>query len=85
MQGGAQPTPGKFARAEIDSELCLPYQGPECGACADSCPVLGALEWRGPRPTINAELCTGCACCREICITEPKSVTISLLPASPNN
>ncbi|MBT3627391.1 MAG: hypothetical protein HOM52_18500 [Rhodospirillaceae bacterium] len=72
--------PDKFAHAEIDTEQCLPYQGPECGACADSCPVDGALQWRGPRPVINADKCTGCGCCREICITEPKSVIISLLP-----
>ncbi len=78
--GAAAPKPNKFALAEIDSEHCLPYQGPECGACADACPVDGALTWRGPRPVINADRCTGCASCREICITEPKAVTISLLP-----
>lgn len=63
---GTSPKPGKFTHAEIDHALCLPYQGPECGACADSCPVPGALEWRGPRPVINADTCTGCGCCPEI-------------------
>jgi ferredoxin-type protein NapG len=70
----------KFARAEIDTEQCLPYQGPECGACADSCLLEGGLEWRrGGRPVINSEICSGCGACREACIVSPKAVTISLL------
>ncbi len=65
-----------LARATINTELCLPYKGPECGACADSCVVEGALVWLRERPTINADLCVGCARCREHCITEPKAITL---------
>ncbi len=66
----------KLAKVTIDSESCLPYQGPECGVCASACTVEGALEWQMERPSINHEKCTGCAMCREVCITEPKSVLI---------
>ena len=72
------PAPAKLARARINTGICLPYSGPECGACAHACPVPGALEWEaGIRPVINEERCTGCAMCREACITEPKAVEIA--------
>ncbi len=75
---GSPPAVPKLARVRIDPEICLPYSGPECGACADSCPVPGALEWEGGlRPVINEERCTGCALCREACIMEPKAVEVS--------
>ena len=68
----------RLARVWIDKERCLPYAGPECGACADSCPVPGALEWLGGlRPVVNEERCTGCALCREACIMEPKAAEVS--------
>ncbi len=66
----------RLAKAIINTEVCLPYQGPECGACATSCIVDGALIWELERPSINLELCTGCAMCREHCITEPKAIKI---------
>ena len=85
-ESGAPPEPEKFALAEIDTEHCLPYRGPECGACADSCPLEGALVWRrGGRPVINSDICTGCGRCREACIVEPKAVRITLLPATRDN
>jgi len=69
----------KLAVASINQDTCLPYSGPECGACAGSCPVPGALGLDGVRPVIDEELCTGCAMCREACITDPKSIGISAL------
>lgn len=73
----APPAPQpKLAKVVIDEASCLPFQGPECGACASACIVEGALQWSMERPTINQELCTGCAMCREVCITEPKSINI---------
>ena len=72
----------RLAVARINTDTCLPYQGPECGACADACPVPGALVWEGRvRPLINAETCTGCALCREACIVEPEAIEISTLIA----
>lgn len=69
----------KLARASINTERCLPFSGPECGACIDSCPIDGALTLDITRPVINDELCTGCAICRENCITEPKAINITSL------
>ncbi len=70
----------KLARASIVTESCLPYSGPECGACAHACPVPGALEWvGGTKPVINQDLCTGCALCRQACIVEPKAIAIAAL------
>lgn len=75
---GSSPAVPKMARVRIDPETCLPYAGPECGACAHACPVPGALEWEdGIRPVVNEEHCTGCALCREACIVAPKAVEVS--------
>ncbi len=79
------PTPSaplpKLAIVAIDTKTCLPYLGPECGACSDSCPVPGALQWNGPKPVIDQDTCTGCALCREACIADPKAVTVRAVPS----
>ena len=66
----------KLAMAKISTDSCLPYMGPECGACRSSCPVEGALSWDLTRPVIDSELCCGCGLCRQACITDPSSITI---------
>ncbi len=72
--------PAKLARVGIDARVCLPYLGPECGACRDSCPIPGVLEWQGGiKPVIDEDSCTGCGLCREACITDPKAIEISAL------
>ena len=73
-----QPAP-RMAAVAIDTDTCLPWNGPECGACAYSCTVSGALIWEGERPRIEASLCTGCALCREACIVEPRAVRVESL------
>lgn len=65
-----------IAVASINQGTCLPYSGPECGACASSCPIPGALNWHSQKPLIDSELCVGCGLCREACITDPKSIKI---------
>ena len=65
-----------LARLHIDTQRCLPYLGPECGACAGSCPVEGALSWSLEKPRIDEEFCTGCALCREACVLEPGAIEI---------
>ncbi len=75
-----EPVPlPKMAAVSIDETRCLPYQGPECGACASACPVAGALRWSSDKPHIDATHCVGCALCREACITEPKAILIASL------
>lgn len=69
----------RMAAASVNTLTCLPYLGPECGACADSCPVSGAMIWHRGRPRIDPEKCTGCALCREACIVNPKAIKVESL------
>jgi ferredoxin-type protein NapG len=74
----AAPALPRLALVEIDTDTCLAYLGPECGACAHACPVPGALTWEGgTRPVIETGICTGCALCREACIVDPKAIKVS--------
>lgn len=75
--GKEEASAPRLAMASIDPEHCLPYSGPECGACHSACPIPGAINWDMTRPKINEVLCSGCAQCREACITMPKAITIN--------
>jgi len=68
-----------FAAAEIDTSSCLPYSGPECGACESVCPIEGALVFEKEKPGINLDYCVGCALCREACIVEDKAININTI------
>lgn len=69
-----KPLP-KIATVSINIDTCLPYNGPECGACR-VCPVDGAMIWTMEKPSINMEFCTGCALCREACILDVKAINV---------
>jgi ferredoxin-type protein NapG len=69
--------PNKFANAKINESLCLPFSGPECGACISACPFEGALILEQEKPVIDQALCLGCALCREACVVEEKAISIS--------
>lgn len=65
----------KLGSAELVPEHCLPFMGPECGACAGLCPDdAPALTLRLGRPTLDADTCVGCGKCIEACPTTPKSI-----------
>lgn len=74
QEEGAPPPLPRLADVTIDTQACLPHNGPECGACAGSCPVEGAMVWNQYKPYIVPQLCVGCALCVEACITEPKAI-----------
>ncbi len=61
--------------AEIDSSLCLPFRGPECGACRSSCPI-GALSMSLAKPSIDPEICNGCGLCRADCPVWDPAITV---------
>lgn len=65
----------KIAKMVINKDTCIPFSGPDCGACS-ICPVDGAMNWVKGVPVINEDLCTGCAMCREACIIEPKGLLV---------
>ena len=69
----------QLAIAEINTDTCLPFSGPECGACGSVCSVEGALTFKNEKPIINADLCIGCGLCREACIVEGKAININTL------
>lgn len=71
----------KLAFAVLDTSACLPYLGPECGACDGVCPVPGALVFEMEKPIIDKDLCVGCALCREVCVVDPKAILIKSLYA----
>lgn len=69
----------RLARVSINETTCLPYSGPECGACVPDCPVPGALIVNQDKPSIVPALCVGCGLCREACILDEKAINISSL------
>ncbi len=70
----------RLSKVWINTDTCLPYSGPECGACRDVCPIEGALIWSdGIRPVVEHQRCSGCALCREACIVEPKAVELAAI------
>jgi len=76
----AQPVPlPRLAKATLNEETCLPFLGPECGACVPDCPVPGALILNAEKPYIIPDLCIGCGMCREVCILEEKAIKITSL------
>ncbi|MEZ0155758.1 MAG: 4Fe-4S dicluster domain-containing protein [Candidatus Reddybacter sp.] len=79
----AQPLP-KLASASINKQSCLPYSGPECGACEASCPVPGALLWDGHLPLIDNTTCVGCGLCRQACIMQPSAINIAARQDEPS-
>ncbi len=78
-EGQEDNAPRAFARVSLDTDTCLPHQGPECGACEGSCPVPGALVWDLYRPRIDPLHCVGCALCRAACIVQPSAIKVEAL------
>ena len=76
QEEGSPPPLPRLADVSIDILTCLPHNGPECGACASSCPVTGAMVWNQYKPYIVPMLCAGCSLCHEACIVEPKAVLV---------
>lgn len=71
----------RLALAVLDTGACLPYLGPECGACYGICPIPGALVFEMEKPIIDKDLCVGCALCREVCVVDPRAILIKSLYA----
>ena len=69
----------KMAQAAIVSDDCLPFRGPECGACEGSCPIPDTLIFQREKPQINQDSCAGCGLCLAACIADPKAIKISSL------
>ncbi len=73
----------RLALVEIDTDRCLPYLGPECGACEGSCPIDMALYFAKERPIIDSKQCIGCGLCRQACVLDPSAINLTALKDYP--
>lgn len=65
----------KLGHVRLSQARCLPFRGPECGACAGLCPEgVAGLTLKLGRPQIDIEECVGCGRCIEACPTNPPAL-----------
>lgn len=61
--------------AVVDERLCVSHNGTGvCGACHTACPLRNRAIVQDFRnaPTVNADECTGCGLCEELCIVRDR-------------
>lgn len=59
--------PPRMGTASIKQVDCLAYQKQFCTVCYEHCPVEGAITLDNGKPTIHADVCTGCGICVHVC------------------
>ena len=67
--------------ARVDLDTCLMANGRECTACIAACPyrALAAVSNDGgftSRPSVRADLCTGCGACEAACPVRPARAVV---------
>lgn len=65
-----QPKPVAPAAEEfalILDRFCLAYQGSFCSVCVERCPEPGAIVSELGKPRVDADICTGCRICHDVC------------------
>jgi Na+-translocating ferredoxin:NAD+ oxidoreductase RNF subunit RnfB len=53
--------------ALILDRFCLAWQGSFCSVCVERCPVPGAITTAMGKPSVAADICTGCRVCHDVC------------------
>lgn len=68
----------RIGLARIDESTCLAYNNAMCRACWHACPYPNeAIVYDEVlRPTVNADVCTGCGLCEHGCPVEGKAIHI---------
>jgi ferredoxin-type protein NapG len=78
--GALKPTPVGEIRigiAVVEPDTCLGYQGKDCTACHDACPLEpNAIAFKGKEPKVDSRVCTGCGLCVHDCPTSPPSIVV---------
>lgn len=55
---------------------CLAYQRSFCSVCSEHCPVAGAIKVENGRPFIQADVCTACGICKDVCPAPRNAIRI---------
>ena len=73
------PMDARIGLAVIDESHCWAYNGTMCRACWHACPYPDqAIVYDDMlRPTVNADVCTGCGLCEHGCPAETTAITIT--------
>lgn len=68
----------RMGTAEIDREVCLPYNGVICRACFERCPIYreAIILEEDMYPVVQPEYCIGCGICEHVCPVEGSAVHI---------
>lgn len=69
--------PDDLRVAVIQGRYCLAYQKSFCSVCSERCPELGAIITEKGIPRIEADACTGCGICHDVC-PAPKNAILML-------
>ncbi len=70
--------------AVISGRNCLAYQRSFCSSCVERCPVEGAISSQQGLPRINADACTGCRICLDVCPAPTKAILMIKRRPLPN-
>jgi len=65
------------AIANLSTKSCIAWNGVICNSCADVCDVRAIKFFGMFKPTVEFELCTGCAMCLHVCPSSAISMKVS--------
>jgi len=68
--------PIKLGTARVLPHACMGTKGLGCSACVEHCPVDGAIDLERGTPVVDADTCTGCGVCAEICPAPERAIMI---------
>ncbi len=75
--------PRKMGVAWIQTMACLAHTGSFCTVCSERCPVPNAIEVVAGKPSIRADVCTGCGVCASVCPAPTNAIVVMPLADRP--